>query len=180
MKFLIFNLSVVTALAYLILGQDQLSDIGRTVSQKGNVSVEKAITFLNTPHSKQVIEKTIGIKTETTPDKITEPIVKTQIAIPEASNNNINKITSVQKNQSKEFTKVPPLPQPEPIRTLPETTAPKPAVSAATPSTRSSYKVAQRIKEQEQPEFMSKEERRKELLKIARSAEKLFIRRLTD
>ena len=179
MKFLIFNLSVVTALAYLILGQDQMSDIGRTISEKGNVSLEKAITFLNTPHSKEVIEKTIGIKTETTPDKITEPIVKTQIAIPEASNNNINKITSVQKNQSKEFTKVPPLPQPEPIRTLPETTAPKPAVSAATPSTRSSYKVAQRIKEQEQPEFMSKEERRKELLKIARSAEKLFIRRLT-
>ena len=63
MKFLIFNLSVVTALAYLILGQDQLSDIGRTISAKGNVSVEKAITFLNPPHSKQVIEKTIGINT---------------------------------------------------------------------------------------------------------------------
>ena len=179
MKFLIFNLSVVTALAYLILGQDQLSDIGRTISEKGNVSVEKAIAFLNTPHSKQVIKKTIGIKTETTPEKITEPIVKTQIAFPEVSNNNINKITSVQKNQSKQFTKVPPLPQPEPIRTLPETTAPKPAVSAATPSTGSSYKVSQRIKEEKQPVFMSKEERRKELLKIARSAEKLFIRRLT-
>ena len=179
MKFLIFNLSVVTALAYLILGQDQISDIGRTVSEKGNVSLEKAITFLNTPHSKEVIEKTIGIKTETTPEKITEPIVKTQIAIPEVSNNNINKITSVQKNQSKQFTKVPPLPQPEPIRTLPETTAPKPTVSAATHSTRISDTVGQHIKEQEQPKFMSKEERRKELLKIARSAEKLFIRRLT-
>ena len=59
MKFLIFNLSVVTALAYLILGQDQLSDIGRTISEKGNVSLDKAITFLNTPHSKEVIEKTI-------------------------------------------------------------------------------------------------------------------------
>ena len=179
MKFLIFNLSVVTALAYLILGQDQLSDMGRTISEKGNVSVEKAITFLNTPHSKQVIEKTIGIKTETTPEKITEPIVKTQTVTPEARFNNIDKIASVQKNQSKQFKKAPPLPQPEPIRTLPETTAPKPAVSAETPSTRSSYTVAQHIKEQKQPEFMSKEERRKELLKIARSAEKLFIRRLT-
>ena len=178
MKFLIFNLSVVTALAYLILGQDQLSEIGRTISEKGNVSLKKAIPFLNTPHSKEVSEKTIGIKTETTPEKITEPIVKTQIATPEASNN-VKKITSVQTNQSKQFTKVPPLPQPEPIRTLPETTAPKPAVAPATPSTRSSYKVSQRIKEEKQPEFMSKEERRKELLKIARSAEKLFIRRLT-
>ena len=179
MKFLIFNLSVVTALAYLILGQDQLSDIGRTISKKGNVSVEKAITFLNTPHSKQVIEKTIGIKTETTPETKTEQIIKTQTITPEARFKNINKIASVQKSQSNRFTKVPPLPQPEPIRTLPETTAPKPAVSAATPSTRSSYKVSQRIKEEKQPEFMSKEERRKELLKIARSAEKLFIRRLT-
>ena len=179
MKFLIFNLSVVTALAYLILGQDQLSDIGRTISEKGNVSLEKAITFLNTPHSNEIIEKTIGIKTETAPKKTTEPIVKPQITTPEPNNNNINKIASVQKNQSERFKKAPPLPQPEPIRTLPETTAPKPAVSEATPSTRSSYTVAQHIKEQKQPEFMSKEERRKELLKIARSAEKLFIRRLT-
>ena len=95
-------------------------------------------------------------------------------------NNNINKIASVQKNHSERLEKVPPLPQPEPIRTLPETTAPKPTVSAATPSTRSSYTVVQHIEEQKQPDFMSKEERRKELLKIARSAEKLFIRRLTD
>ena len=179
MKFLIFNLSVVTALAYLILGQDQMSDIGRTISEKGNVSLEKAITFLNTPHSKEVIEKTIGIKTETAPEKKTERIIKTQTITPEARFNNINKIASVQKNQSKQFKKAPPLPQPEPIRTLPETTAPKPAVSEATPSTGSGYKVAQHIKEQKLPEFMSKEERRKELLKIARSAEKLFIRRLT-
>lgn len=180
MKFLIFNLSVVTALAYLILGQDQVSDIGRTISEKGNVSLEKAITFLNTPHSNEIIEKTIGIKTETAPKKTTEPIVKPQITTPEPNNNNINKIASVQKNQSEQLEKVPPLPQPEPIRTLPETIAPKPVVSAATPSTRSSHTVGQHIKEQEQPKFMSKEERRKELLKIARSAEKLFIRRLTD
>ena len=179
MKFLIFNLSVVTALAYLILGQDQLSEIGRTISEEGNVSLEKAITFLNNPNSKEVIEKTIAIKTETAPEKKIEPILKTQITTPESSNNNINKITPVQKNKSKQFKKAAPLPQPEPIRTLPETTAPKPAVSAETPSTRSSYTVAQHIKEQKQPEFMSKAERRKELLKIARSAEKLFIRRLT-
>ena len=179
MKFLIFNLSVVTALAYLILGQDQLSDIGRTISERGTVSLEKAITFLNTPHTKEIIEQTIGIKTETAPEKKTEPIMKTQTVTPEERFNDINKIASVQKNQSKQFKKAPPLPQPEPIRTLPETTAPKPAVSVATPSTRSSYTVAQHIKEQKQPEFMSKEERRKELLKIARSAEKLFIRRLT-
>ena len=69
MKFLIFNLSVVTALAYLILGQDQLSDIGRTISERGTVSLEKAITFLNTPHTKEIIEQTIGIKTETAPEK---------------------------------------------------------------------------------------------------------------
>ena len=180
MKFLIFNLSVVTALAYLILGQDQMSDIGRTISEKGNVSLEKAITFLNTPHSKEVIEKTIGIKTETEPEKKTERIIKTQTVTPEARFNNIDKIASVQKNQSKQFKKAPPLPQPEPIRTLPETTAPKPAVSVATPSARSSDTVGRHIKEQGQPQFMSKEDRRKELLKIARSAEKLFIRRLTD
>ena len=121
MKFLIFNLSVVTALAYLILGQDQMSDIGRTISEKGNVSLEKAITFLNTPHSNEIIEKTIEIKTETAPKKTTEPIVKPQITTPEPNNNNINKIASVQKNQSEQLEKVPPLPQPEPIRTLPET-----------------------------------------------------------
>ena len=92
MKFLIFNLSVVTALAYLILGQDLVSNIGRTISEKGNVTLEKAITFLNTPHSNEIIEKTIGIKTETAPKKTTEPIVKTQITTPESSNKNINKI----------------------------------------------------------------------------------------
>ena len=106
--------------------------------------------------------------------------MKTQTVTPEARFNDINKIASVQKNQSEQLEKVPPLPQPEPIRTLPETIAPKPVVSAATPSTRSNHTVGQHIKEQEQPKFMSKEERRKELLKIARSAEKLFIRRLTD
>ena len=179
MKFLIFNLSVVTALAYLILGQDQLSDIGKTISEKGNTSLEKAITFFNAPNSNEVIEKTISIKTETAPEKKTERIIKTQAETPESRFNNINKIGSVQKKQSQQFKKAPPLPQPEPIRKLPETTAPKPAISAATPSTRSSYKVVQHIKKQKQPEFMSKEERRKELLKIARSAEKLFIRRLT-
>jgi hypothetical protein len=180
MKFLIFNLSVITALAYLIIGQEQLSDIGRTISEKGSVSLEKAVTFLNTPNSKEIIEKTIGIKMETTPEKEIESILTVPTRKPELRNTGIKKIAPAQNNQSNQFIEVPPLPQPEPIRTLPETNAPKPAVSVAASSNTSRYQVPLKITEQKQAEFMSKKERRKELLKIARSAEALFIRRLTQ
>ena len=180
MKFLIFNLSVVAALAYLILGQEQLSDIGSKVTEKGGVSLEKAIAFLNTPNSKEITDKTTGIKRAIKPEEKPEPIAMQQTTTPELRANDIAKIAPDKNNQLKQSIDVPPLPQPEAIRVLPETNAPRPAVSVAASSRRGSYPVPLEIAEQRQPEFMSNEERRKELLKIARSAEKLFIRRLTQ
>ena len=103
-----------------------------------------------------------------------------QTTTPELRANDIAKIAPDKNNQLKQSIDVPPLPQPEAIRVLPETNAPRPAVSVAASSRRGSYPVPLEIAEQRQPEFMSNEERRKELLKIARSAEKLFIRRLTQ
>ena len=160
MKFLIFNLSVVSALAYLILGQERLADIGKTVTEKGEISLE--------------IDKV------TQPGTQTNPVAAEQILLPKFETKASKKIIAANNNKPEILQELPPLPKPELIKSFQKTKAPKPIISAALSSPKATNQTFWKDQEPKQPPLMSRGERRKELLKIARSAEKLFIRRLTQ
>jgi hypothetical protein len=180
MKFLIFNLSVVSALAYLILGQEHLADIGKTVTEKGEVSLEQAIAFIKSPTSKELTKKITKIDKVTQPGTQTKPVAAEQIVLPKFETKVSKKIITAKNNKPETLQELPPLPKPELIKSFPETKAPKPIISAALSSPKATSQTFWKDQEPKQPPLMSRGERRKELLKIARSAEKLFIRRLTQ
>ena len=179
MKFLIFNLSVIAALTYLILGPGEIPDLAKMAKNSGAASLKPVSNLVATSSStiseitkNPIINNSIkGIRDKTRPAGDGTAV---------HSKPDPRSRVSVSKNRGIQSIKpVPPMPPATTIAERPETIAPKPTRSKPKLSKMKMETATPEQKVEPKSKFMSRENRRKELLKLARSAETFFINRLS-
>ena len=177
MKFLLFNIAVLIALAYLFFDNGQMQKI-TVEAQKSSIDIIEKLKTLSKPLRVKFNETSQSkIKYELNNSSLDEnnPIS------PETSHTlkKNNQTTKTLNEETETSNKLPPLPEPAFVAERENPSPQKPNFQGGTNKTTDKKKDISGFKMKGNQEFMSRKERRKELQKLAPSAEDLFINRMT-
>ncbi|MBH67132.1 MAG: hypothetical protein CMM58_02145 [Rhodospirillaceae bacterium] len=178
MKFLIFNTSVIAALVYLIVGQDQIQNFTKRIQKEGKETLKTATTFVKTdilstnetPRIKKNINQSINVKNK--------QLEKSKIAAEQPPKMPLNVNIAPNNIQKTVTKKAPSLPLPEVVSSRPNTVAPKPVAVDDRFATEQTKVERPKLAKKDGSAFGSRQDLRKALVELARSAEDLFIDRL--
>ncbi|MCH2631448.1 MAG: hypothetical protein MKZ89_13435 [Nisaea sp.] len=175
MKFLLFNITVLTALAYLFFDNGQMQKISNDV-QHSTMNVIEKVKTLGKPLELRLNESNQS-KTDFKPASLSHDENKRLPAKQSYNLKNGSEKSKPLNSKPKTTKEVLPLPEPEFIATRAEPNIQKPG--REDDKTTNQRKDISSFKKEEDHGFMSRSDRRKELQKLAQSAEDLFINRMT-
>jgi hypothetical protein len=191
MKFFIFNIAVTAALLYLLIGEGQMPNLDHVMSrtEKATTQVASAIDGIVAPERQE--QPTLRQPSAPQPPRVVMPAKPTPILKKKNPDSKTSVVTSTldpkprpdAPSQMVTAIKTTPVPLP-PAQTVAQRQVkqiPVPTISdslEAAPPMAASKSSA--FFEPATPKFMTPADRRRELSKLARSAERLFIDRLAE
>ena len=176
MKFLLFNITVLTALAYLVFDNGEMHKISNKIQKSSFDAIEKVKT-LSKPIQEKLIENQLsGDKYKV--DKSSHEQSETSLSRLPYPAETGNQLTTVQNKETRSSSELPPLPDPEFVEIREKLSPKKPRTNNDKNKSPKQLGTISTAKEERGQTFMSRAERHKELQKLAQSAEDLFLNRM--
>ena len=176
MKFLLFNITVLTALAYLFFDNGEMHKISDKIQKSSFDAIEKVKT-LSKPIQEKLIENQLPrdkYKVGKSPHEQSETS-SSRLPYPAETG---SQLTTDQNKENRSSSELPPLPDPEFVEIREKPSPKKPQTNNDKNKNPKQLETISIAKEEEGQTFMSRAERHKELQKLAQSAEDLFLNRM--
>ena len=176
MKFLLFNITVLTALAYLVFDNGEMHKISNKIHKSSLDAIEKVKT-LSKPIQEELIENQLSKDKYKVGKSSHEQSETSSPRLPYPAETG-DKLTTVQNKETRSSSKLPPLSDPEFVEIRENPSPKKPQTNNDKNKNPKQLGTISIANEEEGQTFMSRAERHKELQKLAQSAEDLFLNRM--
>ena len=176
MKFLLFNITVLTALAYLVFDNGEMHKISNKIQTSSFDAIEKVKT-LSKPIQEKLIENQLLRDKYKIGKSSHEQNETSSPRLPYPAETG-DKLITVQNKETRSSSELPPLPDPAFVEVREKPNPKKPQTNNDKNKSLKKLGTISIAKEEEGQTFMSRAERHKELQKLAQSAEDLFLNRM--